>query len=112
MASYVEKISTKTNQPGMYQRMNEGPLDRSSVFSSRTDAEEYAKGAYIADGETTAKAHDSRKLAGTSYVGQIISVYENDYVTVFVINADRTLKEVGGFESFDGVDCGVYDREN
>ena len=44
MASYVEKISTKNNQPGMYQRMNEGPLDRSSMFSSVSDAEEYEKG--------------------------------------------------------------------
>lgn len=111
MASYVEKISTKTSQPGMFQRMNEGPLDRTSMFSSVADAEEYAKGPYIADGETTAKAHDSRKLAGTSYVGQVISVYENDHVSVFVIDADRTIKEVGGFDNFTGVDCGIYDRD-
>ena len=88
----------------MYQRMSAGPLDRSSMFASYDDAVEYAKGNYIADGESTAKAHDSRKLAGSSYIGQIITVYENDVVTVYKIDFDRTLKVLGGGT----VDCGDY----
>ena len=112
MASYEEIFGTSVQtQPNVQQRTKATPLDRSSMFSSYDDAVEYAKGPYKAEGERRASAHDSRKLAGTSYIGQIISVYENDHVTVFVINPDRTLKEVGGFDSFDGVDCGVYDRE-
>ncbi len=104
MASYIEKISIRTAQPGMYQRMSAGPLDRSSMFASYDDAVEYAKGTYIADGESTAKPHDSRQLAGSSYIGQIITVYENDVVTVYKIDFDRTLKVLGGGT----VDCGSY----
>ena len=108
MASYIERISIKTPQPGMYQRISAGPLDRSSMFGSYDDAVEYAKGSYIAEGETTAKAHDSRQLAGTSYIGQVITVYENDAVAVYKIDADRSLKLLGGGD----VDCGMYDRQH
>ena len=92
----------------MYNRTSAGPLDRSSMFGSYADAVEYAKGKYIADGESVAMPHDSRQLAGTSYIGQIITVYENDTVTVYKIDADRTLKLLGGGD----VDCGMYDRQN
>ena len=48
-----------------FERTYKGPLDRSSIFSSYADALEYAKQTKL----------DSRELGGTSYVGQIITVY-------------------------------------
>ena len=112
MASYEEIFGTSVQtQPNVLQRSKAAPLDRASMFSSYNDAVEYAKGPYKAEGERRASAHDSRKLAGVSYIGQIISVYENDSVKIYVIDADRTLKEVGGFDNFTGVDCGPYDRD-
>ena len=104
MASYVEEFKTKVGQPAVFQRLNSTPLDRSSMFSSYTDAEEYAKGEYIAPGESTPAPHDSRKLATMSYIGQIITVYENDTVTSYQIDFDRTLKSLGSGT----VDCGTY----
>lgn len=106
MASYIENIRTKISQPGTFQRSYSTPLDRTSMFSSYDDAVEYAKGMYVGDGDSRPTAHDSRKLAGTSYIGQIITVYENDVVTVYKIDADKTLKLLGGGD----VDCGMYDR--
>lgn len=104
MASYVEVFKSRISQPSTMQRTRPAPLDRSSMFSSYADAIEYAKGPYIAEGESRERAHDSRQLAGTSYIGQIISVYENDVVTVYKIDFDRTLKLIGGGD----VDCGEY----
>ena len=84
MASYIDNPS-KLDWAMSFQRTGTFPLDRSSMFASLVDAQNYAKG----DGS------DSRDLGGTSYVGQVISVYENDVVTVYKINADRSLGEVG-----------------
>ena len=84
MASYIDNPS-KLDWAMSFQRTGTFPLDRSSMFASLVDAQNYAKG----DGS------DSRALGGTSYVGQVISVYENDVVTVYKINADRSLGEVG-----------------
>ena len=84
MASYIDNPS-KLDWAMSFQRTGTFPLDRSSMFASLVDAQKYAKG----DGS------DSRALGGTSYVGQVISVYENDKVTVYKINADRTLGVVG-----------------
>lgn len=84
MASYIDNPS-KLDWAMSFQRTGTFPLDRSSMFASLVDAQNYAKG----DGS------DIRALGGTSYVGQVISVYENDVVTVYKINADRSLGEVG-----------------
>ena len=84
MASYIDNPS-KLDWAMSFQRTGTFPLDRSSMFASLVDAQNYAKG----DGS------DSRSLGGTSYVGQVISVYEDDKVTVYKINADRTLGVVG-----------------
>ena len=84
MASYIDNPS-KLDWAMSFQRTGTFPLDRSSMFASLVDAQNYAKG----DGS------DSRALGGTSYIGQVISVYENDVVTVYKINADRSLGEVG-----------------
>ena len=93
MASYIEEKAAinKLDWAMSFQRTGKFPLDRSSMFESVADATAYAKG----DGS------DSRALGGTSYVGQVITVFENDVVTVYKINADRTLGEVGKATSGD-----------
>lgn len=87
MASYIEEKGAinKLDWAMSFQRTGKFPLDRSSMFASYEDAAAYAKG----DGS------DSRQIGGTSYVGQIITVYADDVVTVYTIGADRTLTEVG-----------------
>lgn len=84
MASYVENMSSKMGWDNVLQRGFPQPLDRSSIFSSLTDAIAYASG-----------GADSRGLSQTSYIGQIITVYENDAVDVYKINASRELEPVG-----------------
>lgn len=84
MASFVD-IPKKLDWAMSFQRTGAFPLDRSTMFSSKADAILYAKG----DGT------DARGLGGTSFVGQVISVFENNKVTVYKINANRTLGEVG-----------------
>lgn len=87
MASYIESFASKLDWAMPFQRTGAFPLDRTNMFSSYADAVKYAKG--------DSSDPDSRGLQGTSYIGQIISVYENDIVTVYKITADRTLSEVG-----------------
>lgn len=87
MANYTEVFKSKLDWAMPFQRTGDFPLDRTDLFSSYADAVKYAAG-------NTADP-DSRALCGTSYVGQIITVFENDTVTVYKINADRTLGEVG-----------------
>lgn len=84
MASYIDNPK-KLDWAMSFQRTGKFPLDRSSIFDSYADAVAYAKG----DGS------DSRAIGGASYVGQIVTVFENDVVTVYKIEADRTLGEVG-----------------
>lgn len=101
MASYQE-LYNKLDWALMFQRTGQFPLDRTDLFSSYADALKYAEG----DVENNP---DSRKLAGTSYVGQIITVYENDTVTVYKINADRTLGEVGSATVVDNKTIAMVD---
>lgn len=68
-----------------FKRADAFALDPSSVFFSKADADLYAAG-----------GADSRGLGGTSYIGQIITVVENDVVTPYVIKADGTLSAIGG----------------
>ena len=77
MANYVEKFTSKLDWAMPFQRTGAFPLDRSDLFSSLADAQLYAAG----------KGDDSRKLGGTSYVGQLITVFENDVVTAYIIGA-------------------------
>lgn len=70
MASYVENFKSKLDWAMPFQRTGKFPLDRSSIFSSYADALAYAR----------QDESDSRKLGGTSYVGQIIAIYGNDQV--------------------------------
>lgn len=81
--AYIENFKTKLDWAMPFQRTGKFPLDRSSIFSSYADALAYAK-----QDET-----DSRKLGGTSYVGQIIAVYGTDQagtgteVSAYIITA-------------------------
>jgi hypothetical protein len=84
MASYVENMASKMGWDNVFQRGFPQPLDRSSIFSSLADAIAYASG-----------GADSRGLSKTSYIGQIITVFENDAVDVYKINAARELEPVG-----------------
>ena len=63
--AYTEEFKSKLDWAMPFQRTGKFPLDRSSIFSSYEDALKYAK----QDGS------DSRQLGGTSYVGQIVTVY-------------------------------------
>ena len=87
MASYVDN-GNKLDWALPFQRTGNFPIDRSSMFSSYADAVKYAAG--------NASNPDSRGLQGSSYVGQIITVFENNIVNVYKINADRTLSAIGG----------------
>lgn len=74
MAEYILDVKSQTSKLDWafpFQRTGAFPIDRSAVFSSLTDAQNYALG--VGEGE---EARDERKLGGTSYVGQVISVYE------------------------------------
>ena len=74
MAEYILDVMSQTSKLDWafpFQRTGAFPIDRSAIFSSLTDAQNYALG--VNEGE---EAKDERKLGGTSYVGQIISVYE------------------------------------
>lgn len=93
MAEYIIDVASQTSKLDWafpFQRTGAFPIDRSAVFSSFTDAQNYALG--VAEGE---EAKDERKLGGTSYVGQIISVYDvvdgAISVSAYLISADRTL---------------------
>lgn len=69
MAEYIENVLAQTSKLDWafpFERKGGFPLDKSALFSSLEDAQKYATG----------NANDERKLGGTSYVGQIISVYE------------------------------------
>ena len=71
MNEYILDVASqkgKIDWPGAIQRSDAFPLDRSSVFSSLADAEIYIQGL----------PNDSRGLGATSYIGQIISVYNED----------------------------------
>lgn len=68
MASYNENFASKLDWAMPFQRTGKFPLDRTSIFDSYADALKYAK----QDGT------DNRALGGTSYIGQIITVYGND----------------------------------
>ncbi len=84
------KALKKFDLPKGYQRTGEFPLDPSSVFASKADADLYAAG-----------GADSRGLSGTRYAGQLIAVVENGATTLYTIESNDTLKAVGGDVSAD-----------
>lgn len=101
MANYVESFAAKMDWGKPFQRTGKFPLDRSQLFSTYDDAVKYAK--------ADASDPDSRGLYGAAYIGQIITVYENDVITVYKIEADRTLSEVGRATDGDGKSISLTD---
>lgn len=104
MADYILDVVNQTSKLDWafpFQRTGAFPLDRSSLFGSLADALAYASGV----------ANDERKLGGTSYVGQPISVYDADTnsVTLYIINPDRSLKEVGSTPLGDNLSIEIVD---
>lgn len=98
MSEYIFDVVNQTSKLDWafaFQRTGAFPLDRSSLFSSLADAEAYAKG----------DKTDERELGGSSYVGQPVSIYdaESNTVSLYIIEADRTLKEVGSAPLGDNV---------
>jgi hypothetical protein len=103
MSEYIENVTLGTSKLDWafpFQRTGAFPLDRSSLFSSYEDAILYATG-----------GADSRGLSGSSYVGQSISIYnaDTDTVTLYVIETDRSLKEVGSTPIGDNSSIEVID---
>ena len=88
MANYIENFASKLDWAMPFQRTGAFPLDRTNLFESLADAQLYAQG-----------GADKRGLGGTSYIGQMIVVYENDVVTAYIINADRSLKAMASTAS-------------
>lgn len=86
--AYIETFSSKMDWANTLVRTGNFPIDRSSIFSSYDDAVEYAKGT----------ATDSRGLGATSYIGQIITVYDNVKVKAYIINEKRELEAIGADE--------------
>lgn len=86
----ILKNLKKFDLPKGYQRTGEFPLDPSSVFGSKADADLYAAG-----------GADSRGLSGTRYAGQLIAVVENNVTSLYTVEPDDTLKAVGGDVSAD-----------
>lgn len=104
MSEYIFDVVNQTSKLDWafaFQRTGAFPLDRSSLFSSLTDAEAYARG----------DKTDERGLGGSSYVGQPISIYDADSNTVslYIIEADRSLKEVGSAPLGDNTSIEVVD---
>lgn len=104
MAEYILDVLNQTSKLDWafpFQRTGAFPLDRSSLFTSYEDAILYASGV----------ANDERKLGGTSYVGQPISVYDasSNTVTLYIINPDRSLQAVGSSSLGDGVSVEIVD---
>lgn len=109
MSEYILDVLNQTSKLDWvfpFQRTGAFPLDRSSLFSSLSDAEAYALG--IPEGGV---AGDERKLAGTSYVGQTVSVYDEtaNSVSLYIINNDRTLKPVGSAPLSDNASIEIVD---
>ena len=87
MSEYVEQFSSKVDWAIPFQRTGQFPLERSEMFASYDDAVKYAAG--------NINDPDSRKLCGTSYIGQIITVFENGIVSSYQISPSRTLSKFG-----------------
>lgn len=104
MSEYIFDVVSQTSKLDWafaFQRTGAFPLDRSSLFSSYADAEAYARG----------DKTDERGLGGASYVGQPVSVYDADSNTVnlYIIEADRSLKEVGSAPLGDNASIEIVD---
>lgn len=114
MAEYILDVASQTSKLDWafpFQRTGAFPIDRSAVFSSLTDAQNYALG--VAEGE---EAKDVRKLGGTSYVGQIISVYESveggaASANAYIITPTRGLMKLAATTASGDVSADIADLQ-
>lgn len=90
MANYQENFTAKSLWVNPFSRNGQYPLDATSIFYSKEDAERYARSI------EAGKALDDRKYGSAAYVGQIITVYANSKVDVYKIEENLTLSQVGG----------------
>lgn len=100
MASYIENFSSTNNILNPFKRLGAFPIDITGMFNSVADAQKYAKYVtYASDYVVPDTDKDSRELGGTAYIGQLISVYENDKVSVYKIQPDGSLGSIGGTDT-------------
>ena len=83
MASY-EPINNKLNFAVSFNPITAFPLDARSIFGSKTAAEAAA-----------ATAENAGSTNTVYYYGMPLVVFENDVATMYTIQGDKTLKEVG-----------------
>ena len=102
MAKYTTPLipdeGKKLDWAKSFQRTGQFPIDRSGWFNSYADAVAYARG----------DKSDERGLGGTRYIGQIISVVENNEVKIYKILANSTLEEVGAGKGLGSVTAENY----
>ena len=83
MASY-EPINNKLNFAVSFNPITAFPLDARSIFGSKTEAEAAA-----------ATAENAGSTNTVYYFGMPLVVFENDVATMYTIQGNKTLKEVG-----------------
>ncbi len=108
MAEYITNVMAQTSKLDWafpFERKGQFPIDRSTLFSSLEDAQKYALG----DGS------DERKLGGTSYVGQLIAVYEanddNATVNAYIITPARGLMKLAATTASGDVAADIVDLQ-
>ena len=97
MASYTP-ITNTLEFPVAYKPIGAFPLDARSMFGSYASA--------VAAAATAELPGSSESIY---YIGQTLTVFENDEVKTYNIQADKTLKEVGSTVLADGKTIEVGD---
>ena len=115
MAEYIFDVMSQTSKLDWafpFQRTGAFPIDRSAVFSSFEDAEKYALGL-----DDNKLPRDERGLGGTSYVGQVISVYEAGEgdvaatVSAYIITPARGLMKLAATTASGDIAADVADLQ-
>ena len=115
MAEYIFDVMSQTSKLDWafpFQRTGAFPIDRSAVFSSLEDAEKYALGL-----DDNKLPRDERGLGGTSYVGQVISVYEAGEgdvaatVSAYIISPSRSLMKLAATTASGDIAADVADLQ-
>ena len=83
----------KWQVPVKIQRNHANPLDQTTLFFSKSDAETYAAGSL------TKEVNGTTTTFNNAYPGQFIAVIENSKVTGYIIGVDKTLIELGSAAS-------------
>ena len=92
MGSYIYNTGSTSTTSLQFKRTKNLPIDESSIFNSYEDASKYAKGLRA--------NRDERSLYAGSYVGQVLTIYENGNISQYKIMEDRTLSPLVPIEEF------------